>query len=120
MKLRHLFDMMTFKKLIAIRSGGQGTAAHATIMRHNLELLRDLVDALQMCDRTQIELEELRVEVLEAGATIASLVVDLEHERAHVAYLEERLAEFEDAADSAQRSRPPLRIVAFKQEPKDA
>ncbi|PIK71355.1 hypothetical protein [Methylobacterium frigidaeris] len=51
--------------------------------------------------------------MLEAYETVASLVADLEFERARVAYLEERLAAFEDDAEAARRSHPPLRIVSI-------
>jgi chromosome segregation ATPase len=111
--------MMALRGLGVVRSNARSTAAHATIVRNNLEVLRNLVNVLRARDRTQIELEALRAELLEAETTIASLVADLEHERAHVAYLEERLAEFEDAAEAARRSRPALRIVSITREPMD-
>lgn len=113
------FGLKVFERAGVVRTRLQRPEDHTTVMRHNLEVVRGLVDVLRARASTQIELEALRVEVLEAEATIASLVTDLEHERAYASHLEKRLAEFEDAAEAAQRSRPPLRIVTFKKEPKD-
>lgn len=90
----------------------------AAVMQHNLKLL-GAAGSSRTRDIAEVELETLRVELLEAEATIASLVADLDNERAHASYLEERLAEFEDAVEAARRSRPPLRIMTFKQESND-
>lgn len=119
MEIRRSFVTTIFESLSSIRVRARSTAAHATIVRHNLEVLRDLMDVLRVRDRTQLELEALRVELLEAETSIASLVIDLENERAHASYLKERLAEFEDAAEAARRACPPLRIVSIVREPMD-
>jgi cell division protein FtsL len=111
--------MNVFDGLGVVRSRAQRAEAHATIMHHNRAVIQELVDILRERNRTQIELEALRIELLEAETTIASLVSDLENERAHVVYLADRIAEFEDADEAARRSRPPLRIVASKQESSD-
>ena len=90
----------------------------AAVMEHNLKLL-GAAGSSRTRDIAEVELETLRVELLEAEATIASLVADLDNERAHASYLEERLAEFEDAAEVTRRSRPPLRIVSIARETMD-
>lgn len=84
----------------------------AAIMQHNLKLLGPAGPS-RTRDVAEVDLDALHVEMLEAYETVASLVADLEFERARVTYLEERLAEFEDAAEAARRARPPLRIVSI-------
>ncbi|MGF3027378.1 hypothetical protein ACQVP2_31790 [Methylobacterium aquaticum] len=113
-----LFDAKIFERLGDIRGKNSEAAELAAILRHNLELLGDSAGPLRERHVAEIELEVLRVELLEIYETVASLVVDLEFERARVSYLEERLAEFEDAAEAAQRSRPVLKIVAFSRIPR--
>ena len=90
----------------------------AAVMQHNLKLLGP-AGSSRTRDVAEVELEALRVEMLEAYETVASLVADLEFERARVAYLEKRLASFEDDIEAARRSRPPLRIVSIAREPMD-
>lgn len=90
----------------------------AAVMQHNLKLLRP-AGLPRTRDVAEVELEALRVKLLEAYETVASLVADLEFERSRVSYLEERLASFEDDTEDARRSRPALRVVSIAREPMD-
>jgi hypothetical protein len=115
-KMWRLFDAKVFERLGDVRGRTSEAAELAAILRHNLELLGDAAGPLRERHVAEIELAALRVELLEAYETVASLVSDLEFERARVAYLEERLADVEDGAEAA---RPPLRIVSIAREPMD-
>lgn len=95
-KVSRLFDGKIFDKLGGPRRKNSKATEFATIGRRNLELLRNLVDVLRARDVAKIELEALRVEVLEAHETVATLVDELNHSRMWAEYLEERLASYED------------------------
>ncbi|BCM86476.1 hypothetical protein mvi_49370 [Methylobacterium indicum] len=112
-----LFDTWIFGRLGEFRERIFNDTELTTIASGNLELLQDLVDALRKREGNRVELEALRAELLEAYESVASLVVDLEFERARASYLEERVAEFEDDIVGARRAHPALRIVSVNGEP---
>ncbi len=95
-KVCRLFEAKIFERFGGPRTKISKATEFATIARRNVELLRDLVDVLRARDASKIELEALRVEVLEAHETVATLVEELNHSRMWAEYLEERLSDYEE------------------------
>lgn len=116
-KMWRLFDTWIFERLGELRERLFNDTELTTVARDNLELLQDLVDAFRKREGNRVDLEVLRAELLEAYESVASLVVDLEFERARASYLEERVAEFEDEIVCARRGYPALRIVSVDGKP---
>jgi hypothetical protein len=95
-KMWRLFGANVFEKFVNVQERPSAAAELATILRHNLELLGDPAGSLRARDVAEIELEALRVEVLEAHETIATLVEELNLSRMWAEHLEGRLADYED------------------------
>ncbi len=91
-----LFDVKSFEKLGNVRGRTSEASELAAILRHNLELLGDSGGPPRARYVAEVELEALRVEVMEAHETIATLVEELNLSRMWAEYLEGRLADYED------------------------